>query len=256
MGWATKQAVVLRVGGAFPQLYLNGQPEEVEENTTSWEDLGWEDLKSCHLMDVKHHTWKIHQKVGRTFGQFGQFNFWKVSSSSDQLRISVDRERQRTLSVKHATLVVKDGTTPWSELEDIVYAKNQYLILGKVPWPHRSWVVPKACAAFSGMVRQMERQLLDGKMQTSIEIHLKRTSEMCCNFTSKCIQAVLNPLLDLIDWWMLVVSAGVILAIAQQVWQFDEKIIYGCWSVSRSFQTNPKKYCIHLENIRDTMKIE
>jgi hypothetical protein len=44
------------VGGAFPQLYLNGQPEEVEENTTSWEDLGWEDLKSCHLMDVKHHT--------------------------------------------------------------------------------------------------------------------------------------------------------------------------------------------------------
>ena len=26
------QAVVLRVGGAFPQLYLNGQPEEVEEN--------------------------------------------------------------------------------------------------------------------------------------------------------------------------------------------------------------------------------
>lgn len=50
----THIAVVLRVGGAFPQLYLNGQPEEVE-----------------------------------------------------------------------------DGTTPWSELEDIVYAKNQYLILGK-----------------------------------------------------------------------------------------------------------------------------
>lgn len=46
--------MVLRVGGAFPQLYLNGQPEEVE-----------------------------------------------------------------------------DSTTPWSELEDIVYAKNQYLILGK-----------------------------------------------------------------------------------------------------------------------------
>lgn len=26
------QAVVLRVGGAFPQLYLNGQPEEVEDS--------------------------------------------------------------------------------------------------------------------------------------------------------------------------------------------------------------------------------
>ena len=38
------QAVVLRVGGAFPQLYLNGQPEEVEERPKKTpffgEDLG------------------------------------------------------------------------------------------------------------------------------------------------------------------------------------------------------------------------
>ena len=30
---------MLRVGGAFPQLYLNGQPEEVEDASTPWSEL-------------------------------------------------------------------------------------------------------------------------------------------------------------------------------------------------------------------------
>ena len=50
------EAVVLRVGGNFPQLFLNGQPEEL-----------------------------------------------------------------------------LDANTPWSELEDIVYKRNQYLIIGQAP---------------------------------------------------------------------------------------------------------------------------
>ena len=35
----THVAVVLRVGGNFPQLYLNGQPEELEDATTPWSEL-------------------------------------------------------------------------------------------------------------------------------------------------------------------------------------------------------------------------
>jgi len=40
--WAdrwTHVAVVMRVGGAFPQLYLNGLPEEVEDSSAPWSEL-------------------------------------------------------------------------------------------------------------------------------------------------------------------------------------------------------------------------
>ena len=34
------EAVVMRVGGAFPQLYLNGLPEEVEDGSGAWKVSG------------------------------------------------------------------------------------------------------------------------------------------------------------------------------------------------------------------------
>ncbi|CAE7681149.1 lepA [Symbiodinium microadriaticum] len=37
--WILGPAVVMRVGGAFPQLYLNGLPEEVEDSSAPWSEL-------------------------------------------------------------------------------------------------------------------------------------------------------------------------------------------------------------------------
>lgn len=173
---------------------------------------------SCHLMDVKHHTtWKIHQKVGRTFGQFGQFNFsWKVSSFIQWSVADLCWPRTPTDSIGETCHTGCEG-----QYNTLVGVRGHRICQEPVPDPWKGPLTPSqlsvegmCCIFWHGTAGQMERQLLDGKMQTSIEIYLKRTSEMCCNFTSKCKWAVLNPLLDLIGWWMLVVSAGFILAIA------------------------------------------
>lgn len=48
-------------------------------------------------------------------------------------------------------------------------------------------------------------------------------------------------------YWLLLAGVFRITIDPTVVGQFDEKIIRGCWSFSLSFQTNPKKYCFHLE---------